>query len=172
MILDILFLLPMIWFGWKGAKYGLVSEITSLAGLILGLYAAVYFSDKVAGELPVQGSYAGLLAFGITFLAVLIVAVLLGKVVEKLLDLCSLGMINKLLGGLFGILKVVLVFSTLIFFLNSLDKYEKIVKPALKQQSMLYGYLQPIVPTLYSRLDQGDEKAEMLPPPSGKGADS
>lgn len=160
MILDIIFLMPMIWFGWRGAKHGLISEITSLAGLILGLYVAVYFSDKVAGELPIQGSCVGLIAFGITFFAVLIVAMLSGKLAEKLLDVFSLGVINKLLGCFFGILKVVLVFSSLIFFMNSLDKHEKIFKSELKQQSMLYGYLKPVAPMLYSRLEQGGERME------------
>lgn len=159
MIIDIVFLLPAIWLAWRGAKHGLMSEITSLAGLVLGLYVAVYFSDKVAGELSIQGSHAGLIAFGITFAVVMIVAILLGKTAEKLLETLFLGHVNKLLGALFGFLKAALIFSTLIFFLNSVDKHEIVLRSDLKNQSMFYKYLQPMAPMLYSRLKQSNGDA-------------
>ena len=47
-LLDIILLIPLLWFGYNGYKKGLIIEIASLAAFILGLYFAFYFSDFTA----------------------------------------------------------------------------------------------------------------------------
>ena len=43
-IIDIILILPIIWFAYAGFKRGLIIELASLVALILGIYAALYFS--------------------------------------------------------------------------------------------------------------------------------
>ena len=46
--IDILILIPIAWFGYKGFNNGLVRELASIIALIAGLYASFKFSDWVA----------------------------------------------------------------------------------------------------------------------------
>ena len=92
---------------------GLFVEVASIAALILGVYGAIHFSDFAASFLMERvdwnENYVNITAFAITFIAIVIVIALAGKALTKIADFASLGILNKLLGGLFGALKVGLI---------------------------------------------------------------
>ena len=50
-------------------------------------------------------------SLALTFLLVVVTVHLLAKLLEKMLDLVALGLVNKLAGALFGLLKFALVLS-------------------------------------------------------------
>ena len=43
--LDIIIAIPLVIFIWKGWRKGLVFELANLAGLVVGIYCAVHFSQ-------------------------------------------------------------------------------------------------------------------------------
>ncbi len=49
--LDIISALLLAWFAFNGYRKGLIIEVASLAALILGVYAMLYFSDVTASFL-------------------------------------------------------------------------------------------------------------------------
>ena len=57
-------------------------------------------------------------SLALTFLLVVVAVHLLAKVLEKVLDLVALGLLNKLAGAVFGLLKVGLILSFLMMMLN------------------------------------------------------
>ena len=95
---------------------------------------------------------------------VILVIYLIGKVIEKLLDLVALGFFNKLLGMVFGVLKAAVLLSLLIFVINTFDIHEKLIKPHVKENSLLYAPISKIVPSILPWLDleRFKEKKEEL----------
>jgi len=107
----------------KGLWKGLFTELASLLSLILGIFIAVKFSGFTAGILKGHVSwserYIAITAFAITFIAVVAGIIVLGKVFSKIASFAGLGIVNRLLGALFGFIKMVLILSvSLNFFLK------------------------------------------------------
>lgn len=100
---DIVLGIPLLWAAIRGLRKGLVLEVTGLAALFLGAYAALFFSDIAAAILDerfaIGHEYLGITSFAITFIAVVVGVHLLGRVVEKMVDLTALKPMDRL-GGL------------------------------------------------------------------------
>lgn len=144
-ILDIIFLIFLCWFGFIGFKHGLIYEITTLASLILGVWAAYHFSDKIISWFP-NTALAQQIAFIVTFVIVLILVHLLGRLIQKIIRLAIPGFIDHLFGLLFGAGKVILVASVLLYFIQDIDKREIILSQKIKTKSVFYRYVEPVAP--------------------------
>ncbi|MDR1346461.1 MAG: CvpA family protein [Bacteroidales bacterium] len=144
---DILIIIPVIWFAYKGLKNGLIMELASLAALFLGIWITFRFSNVIATQFG--NSYlARILAFILFFAGTLLLGHFAGKIVEKIVKLVIPGIINKLLGMVFGIFKVLFVFSCLFYLVNLADQKELIFKREFKEQSLLYPYTAPLMPAI------------------------
>ena len=158
--IDIIILLPLIWLGFKGLKKGLVIEIASLVALILGVYFGINFSDYasvlIKNNFNVNSKYLPIVSFSITFLVVVIGVFTLGKILEKIVSIVALGMVNKLLGLAFGIIKGLLILGVIITIVDSIDKRSGIISPETKNESLFYEPLlslsQSIIPNLEDSL--------------------
>lgn len=137
-LLDLILAVPLAWLAYKGFKKGLVYELCSLAGLVLGTWAAVHFSAFVAGLIGIEGSSAMLVAFFITFIGVVILSHFVGKMGCGILKVMKLGWLDKLLGAVFGMLKCVCILSVLLYYVAVLDFEHKILSGDVRQHSMLY----------------------------------
>jgi membrane protein required for colicin V production len=114
--IDILLAALLAWGIFKGVRRGLFSELASLVALVVGLFVAVKFSGMFAGDKPGTG---GITVFFITFIAAVIGVFMLAKVFTKLAEAGGVGMVNRILGGVFGGIKVCLIVSVLLnFFLK------------------------------------------------------
>jgi membrane protein required for colicin V production len=155
-LLDIILLIPLLWFGYNGYKKGLIIEISSLAAFILGLYFAFYFSNFTAGYLRqffnIQPKYMAAVSFIVTFIGVVIIVLALAKLLEKFINILMLGFVNKLLGAVFGMLKGALFLSVIILIINYFDAGKSIVKPEAAKKSIFYEPVQSLAPLLYSKL--------------------
>jgi membrane protein required for colicin V production len=95
-----------------GAWRGLVVEVLSVVSWLAAFILAQWFAPDVAAKLPMAGAaepvrYAA--GFVLVFVATLFAGALIGFVVSKLLSAVGLGVINRLLGALFGVLRGVLL---------------------------------------------------------------
>jgi len=167
-LLDIFIIVPLVWFAYKGVRRGLVLELASLAGLVLGIYAAIHFSDFteqfLIDSFDAHGKYLYVISFIITLVVVIVVIYLIGKLIEKLLDLVALGFFNKLLGLVFGLLKGALLVSLILFIINSFDTNQRLIKPNVKENSLFYAPVEKIIPTIvpWLDLDRFREKKEEI----------
>ena len=78
--------------------------------MIAGVYGAFHFSNFAATFLKERVDWnentVNIAAFAITFIIIVLVIALAGKALTKIADFAMLGLLNKLLGALFGGLKV------------------------------------------------------------------
>ncbi|MBG0781380.1 MAG: CvpA family protein [Bacteroidales bacterium] len=155
--IDLIIALVLAWFAYRGYSKGLVIELVSLVALVLGIYVAMFFSDVTADFLVeyfnVGKKYLSLIAFVLTFILVVIGVVTIGRVLEKVIDILLLGFLNKLTGGVFGVLKGMLILSLLIMLLNYIGFGSDLINEKTRQSSMFYETVENVAPLLYNQLD-------------------
>jgi len=148
-LLDFILLVPVVWLCIRGFSKGLIIELASLIGLILGILAAYYFSGYVRDFLKDYFSFKEntlrIIAYIVTFLAVILVVYLIGKIIEKFIDIVAMGWLNKILGAVFGLAKGIVLVSILLFIIEKTDPGEKIIKPQVKEKSMFYRPVMEVV---------------------------
>lgn len=156
--IDIVILIPLVWFTYKGFSKGLIIEIATLVALLLGIYAANHFSfytsDFLQNQFNITNKYMGIISFVITFLLVIILVILLGKTLEKIITAAQLGLINKIAGALIGLVKVVFVVSVFIFILSAIGIEELVIKPETQKASLLYSPVKKIAPAVFPKLKE------------------
>ena len=105
---------------YKGFKNGILIELTTLLALILGFYGAQHLSSFTARILNEQFHWNPenlyLTAMGLTFVSIVVGVYLLGKALTKVASMILLGGINKILGGVFGVIKMGVIMSVLIIY--------------------------------------------------------
>jgi len=155
--LDIILIIPIIWLAYKGFKKGLIIELTSLLALVLGVYLAYYFSDYAADFLrdtfDVGKKYMPIISFALTFIVVVIAVFIIGKMLEKFVDIILLGFINKIAGSFFGILKAVFILSIIIYIINGFDHNHNIISNKLRDNSLLYNPISSVAEIILPKLD-------------------
>lgn len=142
----------------RGLWKGLFSELAALLSLLLGIYIALKFSGYVGQKLDSHVSwdekYITITAFAITFIAVVVGIILLAKVFTKLAKFAMLGWLNRLLGGIFGFIKWVLIISvSLNFFLKLNTNNTFAEKETLKNSIFFYPVLE-VSKTIYPILEE------------------
>ena len=154
--LDIIIAIILFLFGWKGLRKGLIIEVVTLLAFGVGIYGAMHFSDFTAAHLQdfmeIKPQYLNTVAFVLTFIILVVLVNLIGRLVSKWVKSMNLGFFDKLGGFLFGILKGVLLCSVLLMVLNNFQLLG-VVKPKIKEESKLYPYIEQTVPYVYSGFD-------------------
>ena len=137
-LLDILLAVPMVFLLYKGWKRGIVREVATLVGVLAGIWAAVYLSQQVAEWINLKSENAVLIAFFVCFVGAMVLAYLLGRMVEGLMKAAHISMANRVLGAVLGMLKALCVLAVLLNYVEMFDREEKLLKGDLKENSLLY----------------------------------
>lgn len=122
-LVDVAILVLLGFFLVKGILRGLLKEVCSLLGLVLGGVFAFSFHLPLAQhlqksfDLPAQLCVWG--SFLAIFLLVVIIFALLGFVLSRFVKLIFLGGFNRLSGALFGLVQGVVLTSMIVLALNS-----------------------------------------------------
>ena len=101
-------------------KRGLIRELFSLLGIILGLalasryYQEITFFDDLLKN-PVLGR---IIVFVLIFLAVAITAHIIGVLLQKLIKLGAMGLLDHMGGFIFGFLKGIIIIGIVLFLLS------------------------------------------------------
>lgn len=165
-VLDIIFGVLFCWALYKGIKNGLFVELGGLIALIAGVYFSLKFSNQVAEWLQEQVNwnpkYVSIVAFGITFIAVVFIVRLLAKMLTKIADLAFLGWINKLAGGVFSVLKTVLILSVIIVFFEKINDDNWLLKQETIDESILYSPTKEVAAFIYPELEKWYEELKEL----------
>jgi len=137
---------------FNGIRKGFIISLASLVALVLGIWVAVHFSgfmsDWLVKTFHPSGTWLSVLSFTLTFLLIVIGVMIIAKLLEKVVKTVGLGLINRIMGGLFGLLKGVLIVSVLLFILVSFDPNGKVLTQKTKETSFFYTYIEKAFPLL------------------------
>lgn len=156
--IDVLFLIPIGYGVYKGFKNGFIIEICTLLALLVGIYAGIHFSDGTADLLKtswnLHSEYLPVISFTLTFLVVGAIVFFGGKMLEKVVDVASLTPLNKFLGVLFALIKVLYLLSVFVVLLESYDEKGDFIKEETKTESLLYEPVKNISLTTIPRIKE------------------
>jgi membrane protein required for colicin V production len=169
---DLVFAILLLWAAYRGFTKGFIVQLATLAALLLGILGAVMFSDftseLIIKKFEVSGQYLPILSFAVTFIAIVIAVHLLAKMLNKLIDAIALGIVNRLLGVLFSILKTAFIVSIILVLINKADNKFNFIPDDTKENSILYKPLSNFAPMIFPYLNFEkikekfeDEKAEI-----------
>ena len=116
-ILVILVLFASLIFGFFR---GFVKELLSLMAWVFAFFVAYYFSSSVAIILPLEAEFSikYVSSFVLIFVFILIASSILIRYVSSFVYKIGLGGSNIILGGLFGILRGIIIVYFLIFVIE------------------------------------------------------
>ena len=141
-ILDLLLAGVLIYGIVRGVWNGFFVELASLLSLIVGIYVAIKFSFLtqaiIAGHVSWSPKTIQVAAFALTFLLVVIGITMLAKAFTLMANFASLGWVNKVAGGFFGLLKTLLMLSVLLHFFHKMNGSKAFVDKETMVRSALY----------------------------------
>lgn len=160
--LDIVIVIPLIWGAYKGFRKGFIIEIASLVALILGIWGGINFSSYAATFLSstfnISNKIMPLLSFIVTFIAIVIVVFFIAKMLERVVKMVALGIVNRIAGMVFGMLKFGIIISVLLNLVNTIDAEISFVDSNTKSSSILFQPLSTFSSTLFPQLNELKEK--------------
>lgn len=162
--IDLVFAVILIIAAIQGFRKGFIVEVASLAALILGIWGGIKFSDWTAGFITETFGYHSenltTFAFLITFIAIVILIHILGKVLDKMVKAVALGFLNRLAGIIFGVLKTAVILSIFLLLFDVMDENVHLLPSGQKVESKIYEPMKQLVPTLFPfiKLWNSDEK--------------
>lgn len=163
-ILDIILIVILLFGVVRGFMNGFFVEITSLVALALGVYGAIHFSyfaaDFLKDKVDWTEKYIQIIAFACTFVIIVLLISLIGKLLTKIADVAALGILNKVAGAVFGAAKLALILSIVLIVFNKLNRTLPFVSEEKLQSSILYNPVKNFAPTLFpSILNNEDEES-------------
>ena len=166
-ILDIILLVILLFGLVRGFINGFFVEITSLVALALGVYGAIHFSyfaaDFLKDKVDWTEKYIQIIAFASTFIIIVLLISLTGKLLTKIADVAALGILNKIAGAAFGAAKLALILSIVLIVFSKLNRTLPFVSEENLQNSVLYNPVKNLAPTLFPSIlnKDGDQSAEI-----------
>lgn len=155
-LLDILFLVPILFALYRGYKKGLIHMLASLAALILGIFGAIKLRPLAAALLDsifnIDPSYMNVIAFSVAFVLIVVVVHLVAFLLEKLVKAVALNLVNRLLGMFVGVMVTAFIISMILWPINQVNQEKQIIKPEHIEGSLLYKPLSGLAPAVFPYL--------------------
>lgn len=155
LVVIILVLLTLV----KGFFSGLIMQVATLAGIVLGAIFAGKLSEIIAPKLieftEASPHIIGPLSYIIAFTAILVALFFAGKLVESFFDALAMNTLNRLAGAIFCVAKWVILFSILLNLVIEFDQNKKIIKEDVRNESYTYPLISEVAKTVipYLRFD-------------------
>ena len=163
--IDIILAILLVLAAISGFRNGLITEVVSLAALVLGIWGAIEFSyvtsDFLVENFNIQSDHLGIISFIITFIVIIILVHIVGNVINKMVETMMMGFINKLAGLVFGVLKAALILSIILLVFDFIDEDVKILSEKAKSESRMFEPIRNFAPSILPFIDfWNDKKAD------------
>lgn len=150
--IDFVLAVPLLWALWRGFQKGFIVKIVSLIALVAGVFAGFHGSDGLAtwlhDELDWPESVLALTAFVLAFILVVIGVHMIGKMIEKIVDLTALGVVNKLAGMALGFIQMLCLLSIVTFALDSVFGARAWVPENAAKEAILFPHVETAIEML------------------------
>jgi membrane protein required for colicin V production len=150
-IFRIVVLAVLAWFLVVGVKKGLIQQVLEVVGIVVAFLAAFYFAHALAAwiEERTTADYRLSLALSalMIFIGIIVAVHFVGLVLKKLFGLTIMGVFDRLAGGMFGLLKGVLIVSLVLSVIMILPVPDDI-KGDLREDPVT-GNIYPVLPVLF-----------------------
>lgn len=158
-VIDIIILILLALAVFKGIKDGLVRQVGGIAGIILGIFLAGRFSSLLSGWLHQWLNASENVVKAISFAAIIIIVCLctylLGRLLERIIKITTLGWINRLLGVVLSVCTAVLIIGAVISLIEYVNTtWFVIVSPERMAESKSIQIISSITDAVFPYLKQ------------------
>ena len=158
--IDAFVLISLAYSFYKGFTKGFIIVLASFVALILGVLGAIYFSDFAAELLKtkteIDEQYISISAFSITFMAIIFGVHLIAKIVNQAVKMVMLGPLNKVMGGVFSMLKTIIILSVTFYIFDFVNTQMELVKKKTLNESIAYTNIRSITEEVIPLLTKSD----------------
>lgn len=148
LLVGILLLIAFI----NGYRKGLIMQLVGLATLVL----AAIFGGRLAGRIlpeitrltELSPDAARVLSFVLAFALIAIVLSLIGRLIQKFIDVVFLSFINRMLGSVIAAGTMMLLLSIILNLVLMLDKNETVINGEIRKESFFFGRVEAVVPAI------------------------
>jgi membrane protein required for colicin V production len=157
--LDIGILIIASVFFVRGVFRGFVFELVTVIGLILGYIISITYLSLLAGYILIYfpslpKSVVNIVSFFLLFVGTNLLLRLVSKIITKTLKFAMLGWLNRLLGGVLGLIKGIIILSILVFVIDMIPFSSYLLDQIEVQTSELYPVLNALGPHLYTEIQK------------------
>lgn len=146
--LDLFFGVVIAWGAYSGFSKGLIKELASILGVIIGVFLAKnyypYLDIKLKPIFESEAGFISILSAILIFLLTIMVFKIIAKFLTKFLKIIALGLLNRIIGSVFGIFKTVLLLCILVFIFSNINNVTGIIKAEKLSQSFFYSKIEKI----------------------------
>ena len=136
----------------RGFMKGFISQLFGLAALFIGIFGAIklsgWASGKIAAVVNTNSDTLPLVSFLVVFFTLVIVVLLIGKLVDGMVESSKLGIPNRIIGALFSITKVALILSVVLWTFTYFDSKTGVLPKKAIEESYLYKPISKFAPTV------------------------
>lgn len=147
-VLDIVLLCLFIPGIIRGLSKGFLEQAIGLAGILFSVYLAYqcygYVSHQLQSIFAFSETALNIAAFVLVLVAALFAVLAVGKIITNVVEMASLGWLNRGLGLLFSILLTAVVLGLLIVSFDTLNAKFELVNSPVIQESMLFAPLRDL----------------------------
>lgn len=146
--LDLFFGMAIAWGAYSGFSKGLIKELASILGVIIGVFLAKnyypYLDIKLKPIFESEAGFISILSAILIFLLTIMVFKIIAKFLTKFLKIIALGLLNRIIGSVFGIFKTVMLLCILVFIFSNINNVTGIIKAEKLSQSFFYSKIEKI----------------------------
>ena len=150
--IDIFLSLVIVWGAYNGFLKGLINELSSILGIIIGVYLAknfyTYLDVMLKPIFESEADYISILSLMIIFLFTVMIFEIISRLLTKFLKLIALGLLNRIIGSVFGVIKSILILCVFIFIFSKINNMLAIIENETLNQSFLYSKIENINNTI------------------------
>ena len=141
-------LIILIYGSYKGFKNGIVGELLSFLGILLGIYLSkTYYpivDEYLATIFDSTNQLVSLISVILIFSVTIILTKILSKVITKALNVMALGLLNKLIGSIFGLLKYLLILCIITFIFSQANDVFVFIETNKIEETQIFSKIQKI----------------------------
>lgn len=147
-LIDSICLIILIYGSYKGFKNGIVGELLSFLGILLGIYLSkTYYpivDEYLATIFDSTNQLISLISVILIFSVTIILTKILSKVITKALNVMALGLLNKLIGSVFGLLKYLLILCIITFIFSQANDVFVFIETNKIEETQIFSKIQKI----------------------------
>jgi membrane protein required for colicin V production len=152
-IVDLILIIILIAAAIRGFVKGFFVEFASVAAIVLGVLCAmmfaVYLQNWLSGIVSWRPATTKAISFIIIFISVIFVVHLIANALEKFVRAIALGILSRIGGAIFGVIKTAFILSFLMYVVARIESYDVTIIPKRpKSESKYYAPIEKLAPNL------------------------
>ena len=144
-IFDVIVLIILLYGLMMGLIKGFIIEVAGIIALILGVTGSFKFARILEVSLNSYVDWSPktiqIASFIILFMIIIYAVSLLAKMITKTLKIIALGMINRIFGGIFGLLKWCVILSSFVLVSQEINEIITLIPDKTLKDSVSYNLL-------------------------------